>query len=207
MEPERKRRPDPVRAAHKAERRERLIDAVADALRRHGASASMDEIAADVGVAKPVLYRYFGSRRGLNSALAERVTGSLTWELQDALARDAGPRALLRVSIDTYLAFVEREPQLYRWLTQWAQAEEPQAVTGLMAQFGDEIAKVLAERLAAFGLDPAPAPTWAHGIVGMVHHSGDRWLDRQDMPREALVDQLVTLLWGGIAGYAAQTDA
>ena len=203
MEPERKRRPDPVRTAHKAERRERLIDAVAEAVRHHGAAASMDEIAADVGVAKPILYRYFGSRHGLNAALAERVTGSLTWELQDALARDAGPRALLRVSIDTYLAFVEREPQLYRWLTQWAQTEQPQAVAGLMEQFGDEIAKVLAERLAAFGLDPAPAPTWAHGIVGMVHRAGDRWLDRQDVSRAQLVEQLVTLLWSGVAGYAS----
>lgn len=203
MEPERKRRPDPARAAHKAERRERLIDAVADALRRHGAGASMDEIAADVGVAKPVLYRYFDSRHGLNLALADRVTGALTWELQDALTRDAGPRALLRTCIDTYLGFVEREPELYCWLTQWARTEQPHAVTGLMAQFGDEIGKVLAERLAAFDLDPAPAVTWAYGIVGMVHLAGERWLDRQDAPRERLVDDLVTLLWGGIAGYAA----
>ena len=201
MEAERKRRPDPAREAHKAERREKLIDAVADAVRRHGAGASMDDIAAEVGVAKPVLYRYFGSRDGLNAALAERVTGSLTWELQDALTRDAGPRALLRVSIDTYLAFVEREPQLYRWLTQWSQAEAPQAVAGLMAQFGEEIGKVLGERLAAFGADPAPAATWAHGIVGMVHLTGDRWLDRQDLTRAQLVDQLVTLLWSGLSGY------
>lgn len=203
MEPSRKRRVDPARLAHKAERREVLLNAVADALRRHGAGTSMDEIAAEVGVAKPVLYRYFGSRHGLNVALAERVTGALTWELQDALTRDAGPRALLRVSIDTYLRFVEREPQLYRWLTQWAQAEQPQAIASLMAQFGDEVGKVLAERLSMLGLDPTPAPTWAYGIVGMVHLAGERWLDRGDVSREELVEQLVTLLWGGLVGYAA----
>lgn len=201
MEAERKRRSVPARTAHKAARREKLIDAVADAVRSHGAGTSMDVIAAEVGVAKPVLYRYFGSRHGLNVALAERVTGALTWELQDALTRDAGPRALLRVSIDTYLAFVEREPQLYRWLTQWAQNEEPRAVAGLMAQLGEEIGKVLAERLAVFGLDPAPARTWSYGIVGMVHLAGDRWLDRQDSSRQQLVDQLVTLLWSGLSGY------
>ena len=98
---------------------------------------------------------------------------------------------------------MEREPQLYRWLTQWAQAEQPQAVASLMAQFGDAVAKVLEERLLAFDLDPAPAVTWADGIVGMVHLAGERWLDRQDTPRERLVEDLVTLLWGGIAGYAA----
>jgi len=163
----------------------------------------MDVIAAEAGVAKPVLYRYFESRHGLNIALAERFSVALAAELYAALARDAGPRALLRVTMDAYLRVVESEPSLYRWLTQWAQAEHPQAVTGLVAQFGDTIAKVFRQRLEALGLDATPSETWAYGIVGMVQLAGDRWLEDPQISREELVTQLVTLIWDGISGYAS----
>jgi AcrR family transcriptional regulator len=204
MPGERKRRVDPARAAHRAARRERLLDAAADAIRAHGAGTSMDAIAADVGVAKPVLYRYFDSREGLMLALADRFSAALATELRDALARDAAPQDALRAAIDTYLRFVEREPALYRFLTNWAEAEHPQALTGLMAQMGEEIGKVLGERIQAIGVDPEPAVPWGYGMVGMVHLAGDWWLERGGMDRERLVDHLVTLLWRGIDGYARE---
>lgn len=202
MQAERRRRVDPAKAAHRAARRERLLDAAADAIREHGAGTSMDVIAAEVGVAKPVLYRYFDSRHGLMLALADRFSAALAAEIRTALTAPGEPATLLRDSIDTYLSFVEREPALYRFLTQWAQAEHPQAVTGLMAQLAEEIAKVLGERLQDFGLDPEPAEPWGYGMVGMVHLAGDWWIERATMPRERLVKHLASLLWSGIEGYA-----
>jgi len=39
---------------------------------RDGAAVSMDNIAAEAGIAEAMLYRHFGDKAGLYSALAER---------------------------------------------------------------------------------------------------------------------------------------
>jgi AcrR family transcriptional regulator len=45
--------------AHRAARREELIDAAVIAIGRHGASVGMDQLAAIARTSKPVIYRYF----------------------------------------------------------------------------------------------------------------------------------------------------
>ena len=57
--------------SHRAQRREDLVDATLRAIRRHGGSPSMDEIAEIAGTSKTVLYRYFDDQAGLYSAVAQ----------------------------------------------------------------------------------------------------------------------------------------
>ena len=68
-------------------RREALLDATVDAVRRHGPDASMDDIAAAAGITKPILYRHFDGRVGLVVAVANRVVESVFAELRAALNR------------------------------------------------------------------------------------------------------------------------
>ena len=58
-------------------------------------------------------------------------------------------------------------------------------------------------RLRLAGRDPGAALPWAYGIVGLVHQAGDWWVDDQTMTRDALVDDLVTLLWDGLGSSPA----
>lgn len=53
---------------HKVERRNELVDGTIEAIRRHGRFLSMDEIAAEIGVSKTVLYRYFVDKNDLTTA-------------------------------------------------------------------------------------------------------------------------------------------
>src|ERR671930_593638 len=53
-------------------RRLELLEAAFEVIRREGPTASMDEIAAQAGITKPIVYRYFGDRAGLYQAVAER---------------------------------------------------------------------------------------------------------------------------------------
>jgi AcrR family transcriptional regulator len=181
-----------------------LLDAAVRAIRHHGPTVSMDRIAAEAGIAKPILYRHFGDKAGLHQLLAGRRLQELMHELQEALAVERDPRERLQTTIDTYLRFVERDPELYRFLLQptstgWAPGSQA-AVGDFIRRVGDEVAAVLRVELERVGLDPSPAGLWGHAIVGMVQQAGDWWLDFREMSREQLVDRLVGLLWSGFDG-------
>lgn len=49
-----------------------LLDAAARAFARRGDAASMSDVAAEAGVARATVYRYFGNRGSLEAAVAER---------------------------------------------------------------------------------------------------------------------------------------
>src|SRR5206468_1776607 len=91
-----------------------LLDAADRVMRRRGAGASMDEIASEAGISKPILYRHFGDKDGLHRALAERYVEALLSELRASRVAD-DPRANIAAGIDAYRAF-PRE-QLVEYLT------------------------------------------------------------------------------------------
>ena len=160
----------------------------------------MEQIAAEAGVTKPIVYRHFGDRDGLLDAMAERFETEVTTELRAALSREAGPKELLVAGIDAYLAIVERDPNVYQVLVRRAVSDPrggPQAVIRRVAQ---QVALVIGEQMRNLGLDSGAAEPWAFGLVGMVHAAGDWWLERPTMPRARLVEYLVALLWDGMSG-------
>src|SRR5918999_1941878 len=80
----------------KHSRRLDLLQAADRAIRRAGPAVSMDDVAAEAGVSRVVLYRYFGDKRGLYQAVAERYVAELMAELRKALRRTSDPRRRLR---------------------------------------------------------------------------------------------------------------
>lgn len=68
-----------------------LVDGALDAIRRLGRDVSMDEIAAEIGVSKTVLYRYFVDKNDLTTAVMMRFTQTtLIPNLAAALASGTG---------------------------------------------------------------------------------------------------------------------
>ncbi len=168
----------------------------------------MTQIAAEAGVTKPILYKHFGDKGGLYQALAERYLQRMLDELRDALAAETDPRARITTTIDTYLAFVEREQEPYGFLMHRAVSERPEAqatVADFIRQLGNEIAILLRDEFRRTGIDSGGAEPWANGIVGMVYIAGDAWLQYPTMSRPQLVEYLSDLLWKGFAGLAASS--
>ncbi|MEJ7582841.1 MAG: TetR family transcriptional regulator [Acidimicrobiales bacterium] len=197
-----------------AERRDDFLDAAVAVVRRDGASASMEAMAAEAGVTKPILYRVFGDRDGLLLALAARFAT----ELNDALAPpltgaatatgpgpEDDPREVLRATIDAYVSLIERDPELYRFLTERLATSSDRPIAGLADEVARNVAVVLGERLRAVGADSGAAEPWAYALVGMVHLSGDWWVNRRTMTRTTLVDYLVALVWDGLASLTPPT--
>lgn len=162
----------------------------------------MEAIAAEVGVAKPVLYRYFGDRSGLFDALAARFAARLVETMAEALGRDLPARALLVAGIDAYVGVLEADPQVYRFVTTRMRSDAAKA-DGVLDGATTMLARVLGEGLRAAGRDSGSAEVWAGGIVGMVHLAADRWLARPVVSRSTLVAELSELLWSGLGTVTA----
>jgi AcrR family transcriptional regulator len=171
----------------------------------------MEQLAKAGGVTKPILYRHFGDRDGLIRAIAQRFSTDLLTSVTTPLTADSDARDLLRSTVDSYVAFIERDPNLYRFMMQQQpeRTEELASMGSLIDLIARQVAQVAGERLRAAGRDSGAAVPWAYGIIGLVHQAGDWWVDDQTMSRETLVNYLVSLLWDGLnsAQGAATVEA
>lgn len=196
-------------------RRRELLEAADRVVLREGPGASMNAIAAEAGITKPILYRHFGDKEGLYRALAVRHTDGLLHALRTALDGPSDRRERVEATLDTYLAAIEARPQVYRFLMHPSEgAPAPEAgpegsrqTAPLLRRLGEELAEVISERVE-LGEDEGPeereaaaraARAWGHGIVGMMYTAGDWWLRERPFPREELVRHLTDLLWGRLA--------
>ncbi len=179
-----------------------MVEAAVRVIRRDGPDASMDRFAAEAGVAKPILYRVFGDRSGLHRAVGEYAFASLGAGIDQALAaRDVPPRRMVADAIDSYLAFVEREPALYTFLAERADTgAKRRTVDDYLSRVSRQVARLLGDRLRAMGADAGAAEPWAFGIVGMAVAAGSWWLDRGSMSREQLGAYLTELVCDGLPG-------
>ncbi|MFH8793315.1 TetR family transcriptional regulator [Streptomyces sp. NPDC017941] len=206
-------RTDQQRSAE--QRRRELLEAADRVVLREGPGASMNAIAAEAGITKPILYRHFGDKGGLYAALAKRHTDALLASLRDALDAPAERRERVEATLDTYLAAIEARPQVYRFLMHPSEAVQTGEHSGeqsgengfdvglhsapLLRRLGEELAEVIEERVDLGPQSGLLARVWGHGIVGMMHAAGDWWLGERPCSRAELVRSLADLLWGRLA--------
>ena len=191
---------------HREARRGELVDAAVAAIRARGAGVGMEEIAAEAGVSKPILYRHFTDRADLWLAVGQRVTDELLAAMSSELVVERSPRDTIAAVVDTYLALIEEDTEIYRFVVHGAFADRGMSsdlVHAHMALMAAEVARVLGDRLRAAGVDSGGAEPWAHGIVGMVQAAADWWIDRRSMSRAALVGYLTGMISTGVEGLFA----
>lgn len=193
--------------AHREARRAELTDAAILAIRAHGAGVGMDDVAAQAGTSKTVVYRHFADRTQLYLAVCARVAGILSGQVRAAMDRATHPREKAAAGIEAYLRLIEHDPEVYRFvvhrpLVDRALAEDP--VADLATLVGDQAAAVIAAQLVRSGSDTSAATTWGHAIVGLVRGAGDNWLARPaGVTRDVLATQLTDLAWAGLSGVVA----
>lgn len=200
-------RRDLERARRREQRREELLDVADRVIQRRGTDVSMDEIASEAGITKPVLYRHFGDKDGLWEALTQRYVDELTSVLRPAAETTDG-RARLAATIDAYLSYVELEPERYRFMLT---ASGQSRTSPLVAEFRRrQVADCLftaVDSLRRAGLDPGFAEPWAHCVSGMIRSAGISWLETRAMRREQLVEYLTTILWDGFSSLRKKAAA
>jgi AcrR family transcriptional regulator len=185
-----------VRRLPRAQRREQILAAATTAFARTGfAATSLDDIAAEAGVTRVILYRHFESKTDLYQAALDRFCGVLSTHVSEQVGGFTG------ASIDGLMAAAAAEPAGFRLLFHHA-AREPE-FRAQADQFRTDITEAAHVQVKAIVADPIWA-RWAARLAPVVAIEAiTAWLDA-GQPEPATAADRVRQAIGGVIGAAAQ---
>lgn len=170
----------------------------------HG--TSMDTIAAAAGMAKPSIYRRFGSK----DALFERVVDMECTRLSElllsayALALELPTEDRLAHSFDAFFRYAEERPHGFRLLfatSHHRTSTVADRVEGLRRQITDRVATMVRRELIANRNQASvSADVLATFLVGMGEHAARRMVDEPGWARGPVVAALARFASAGGAG-------
>jgi AcrR family transcriptional regulator len=186
---------------HKVERRNELVDGTLDAIRRRGRNVSMDEIAAEIGVSKTVLYRYFVDKNDLTTAVMMRFAQTtLIPNMASALSSNMDGFDLVREIIRVYVGTVASEPEPYRFVMANSSASKSKVIADSERIIAGMLAVMLRRRMVEVGMDTHGVEPWAYMIVGGVQLATHSWMSHPRMSADELIDYLTMLSWNALCG-------
>ena len=186
---------------HKVDRRNELVDGTLEAIRQRGSNVSMDEIAAEIGVSKTVLYRYFVDKNDLTTAVMMRFAQTtLIPNMAAALSSNLDGFDLTREIIRVYVDTVAAEPEPYQFVMANSSASKNKAVADSEQIIARMLGVMLRRRMAQAGMDTSGAGPWAFMIVGGVQLSTHAWMYNPRMSADELIDYLTMLSWNALCG-------
>ncbi|MBI4260233.1 MAG: TetR/AcrR family transcriptional regulator [Actinobacteria bacterium] len=165
-------------------------------------NVSMDEVAREAGVTKPILYDHFSSKEALYLALLDADADALEKRVRTALATATGNRERIRQSFQAYFDFVDEHAEGFRMVmeeTVGAQEITRSRVGGVRERILGEVSDLIV-RESRGRLGRPDADSVALGLVGMVETVAQRDPGGPGEDRARSVDVLVSLAWRGISG-------
>lgn len=191
----------------RAAQRSKLLEGAMDAIRRVGPDASVDEMAAQAGVSKPVLYAEFGDKNGIAEAVAVEIAERSERELRAELeASGTIPLTLaLRLGIERFFDIVVDEPDVYRFIVRSIRTNDKglldnALVRNLQAQF-----ELVAGMLIP-DADPSVLRVVGHGTFGFMIASVESWREERSPERDVIIAQLVDVLASGLQSLGPVPD-
>jgi AcrR family transcriptional regulator len=188
----------PRRRLSAAERRELIEDAAARLFAQRGYTATtVEDIVAEAGVSKPMLYRHFESKKELQMKLLEHRRDELAVAPLDSFLQGRGePEQRLPAMIDAWFAHVEQHPHTSRMLFVDATGDpDIQALQRELRrrQRAADIAllREFAPRLPEDELEPL-GEIIRSSLTGLALW----WLDNPDVPRAVVVAAVLRVTKG-----------
>jgi AcrR family transcriptional regulator len=186
-----------------SERRAQLLDVARRVFGKSGFNGvSMDDVAKEAGVTKPILYDHFPSKKELYLALLDADLAALHDSVKQALDSPTGNRERIRGSFQAYFEFVQEQADGFRLLMQetvGAEDDFRNRVRETRARILAEVADLIV-RESRGTLDREHAETVALALIGMAETVAQRNPSAPPEKREEAIDMLVRLAWRGITG-------
>ena len=189
-----------------AERREQLLGVGRRLFAERGFDGtSIEEIAAQAGVSKPVVYEHFGGKEGLYAVVVDREMQRLLAMVTASLVRRPLHGRSSRARRWRCSSTSRRARDGFRILVRDSHAASGTGTfASLLSDIASEVEHILGAEFKAKGYDPKLAPMYAQMLVGMVALTGQWWLDARKPKLDEVAAHLVNLAWNGLSGLDAR---
>ena len=182
------------------ERREQLLDIGRRLFAERGLDGtSIEEIAAQADVSKPVVYEHFGGKEGLYAVVVDREVERFI-AMATSLLGGENSMEKFEVAAVGLLRYIQDNSDGFRILVR---DSNPSSGSGtyasLISDIAGQVEYLLGDVLAERGYDPKLAPMYAQMLVGMVAFTGQWWLDVRKPKLEEMAAHLVNLAWNGLS--------
>ncbi|HKH17269.1 MAG TPA: helix-turn-helix domain-containing protein [Solirubrobacteraceae bacterium] len=167
------------------------------------AAVTMDQIAAEAGVTKPLLYNRFGNKEAVYLASMEPAAEALVDTVAAAVAATETPGDALRAGVHAFFIFVDADRSAWRVLFDETlpagaeparrAAEQRERLTELVA--AAELERVPAERREAVRVE---IEALAAAMLGAAEALARWWLRTDAMPAADAAELLVRTLERGL---------
>ena len=182
------------------ERRAQLIDVARQTFGRNGFHrVSMEEVAREAGVTKPVLYDHFPSKEALYLALLDADAAALGERVHAALQAPTNNRERIHASFKAYFDFVDEHAEGFLLMMQ--ESMNPASVSSSVADVRHRINAEVADLIVREShgtVGKRDAATLALAITAMVAAVAQHNPGGPKEQRDRQVDLLVELAWHGM---------
>ncbi len=185
-----------IRAQKKEKTRQMIILAALNQLsaEQSFANLSLREVAREAGIAPTSFYRHFKDMEELGLTLVDECGVTLRQLMRSARKRFDDNTSIIQVSVETFMEFVEQNPNIFRLLLRER--------TGTSKAFRDAIAREVKHftvELADYleqttGLDSHNAKLQADALVTITFNNGADYLDANDAKKKLLVEKTISQL-------------
>jgi AcrR family transcriptional regulator len=199
----------PRRRLSRADREEQVLRVAHEQFARRGfAAVTMEDIALEVGVKKPLLYAYFGNKERLYGACMAPAGEALIAAVVEAVERARTPAEALRLGVAAFFDFVDRDRDAWRVLFDETVPTSGE-VAALVAPYRERLLALIA--LATVALMPPHRRTGSRATIEatsiMIMAAAEAlarwWLRTGAMPAGEAANLLIATVEPGLRG----TDA
>ncbi len=167
------------------------------------AAVTMEELAAEVGVTKPLLYNYFGNKERLYLACMEPAAEALVDTVAAAVAATETPGAAMRAGVHAFFIFVDADRSAWRVLfdeTLPAGAEPARRAAAQRERLAELVAAAELERVPAERREASRVEIEARAtaMLGAAEALARWWLRTEAMTAADAAELLVRTLERGL---------
>ncbi|MFC4149093.1 TetR/AcrR family transcriptional regulator [Micromonospora mangrovi] len=186
----------------RAVREQQMLDAAVKVFSRRGFhAASMDEIADDAGISKPMVYAYLGTKEELFVACLHREGTRMMEAIAGAAAPDLPADERLWRGLRAFFGFVGAHRDGWAVLYRQARGEQPFAgeLATMRGRLVEVVAGMLDHALRAEGREAGATDleVVAYALVGATESLADWLADHPEADPEKTATRMMNVAWLG----------
>jgi AcrR family transcriptional regulator len=190
----------------RAVREQQMLDAAVQMFSVNGYhETSMDAIAAEAQISKPMLYLYYGSKEELFGACLDRELSRFVDEVRSKIDFSQSARDLLRNAVLSFLTYIDTNRA--SWMVLYTQATSSQAFAHTVREGRERIIELVSRLLREGTRHPEPDTDFEMMAVALVG-AGEAIATRVstgDADVDEAAELMINLFWRGLKGTPADT--